>query len=255
MQRLIYTAARRHRTGAPPGEAGRFLTRRLRVCCIEEDDEDDDEIEYGRLYIHNLAEESKVNSPKELGKIWPHWSEGVPTKLRDTLGSPAFVLGAVSHDYREYYETLELKWSDPHLLSSLRPRRNGLLPSSRYSSQWSGVYRMFLPDTTINRFCGNDPTGTLYLGKAGTGAKSWSILQTRIRAIAKGEHHATRSWDYIDVIRQKHPWESLAVDWAYTGERTDYKGDTILAAPLAETWLLRCYNDSYGEYPPLNQEG
>jgi hypothetical protein len=24
---------------------------------------------------------------------------------------------------------------------------------------------------------------------------------------------------------------------------------------MAEVWLLWCYNDAFGEYPPLNQEG
>jgi hypothetical protein len=170
------------------------------------------------------------------------------------LGSPSFVLGAVRHDYREYYETLEFKWNDMRKLSFLRENYRQL-PAAKYESQCSGVYRIFSPDAIINRFCGKDPTGTLYLGRAGGVGRNWSILRTRIMSIVKREHHATRSWDNSDVIQQKYPWDSLAIEWAYTGERTDYKGNSIAAAPLAETWLLSCYNDSYGEFPPLNQKG
>ncbi len=73
--------------------------------------------------------------------------------------------------------------------------------------------------------------------------------------IAKQEHHATRGWSYRDLMRQKYPWETRAVEWAYTGDILNYRGETIPGAKMAEGWLLSCYNDSYGEYPPLNQEG
>jgi hypothetical protein len=216
--------------------------------CPEEDDE---EIEYGKLYTSILEDENEL-LPLKKENIWPHWSEGVPTKLRRKLGSPSFTLGAVRHDYREYYATLDFKWNDMRKLSFLKENNNHL--PENYENQWSGVYRIFAPDTAIDRFCGKDPTGTLYLGRAGS-ERGWSILRTRIRSIAKREHHATKGWDCSDVIRQMFPWESLAVEWAYTGKRTNYKGEIVLAAKLAEAWLLSCYNDSYGEYPPLNQEG
>jgi hypothetical protein len=115
------------------------------------------------------------------------------------------------------------------------------------------VYRIFFPNKIIDRFCGKDGTGTLYIGKAGTGKMSWSILRTRIRDIVEGKHHAIRGWSSSNIFRQKYPWEALAVEWAYTTVRTNYKGDIIQAAELAETWLLRSYNDSFGEIPPLNQ--
>jgi hypothetical protein len=57
------------------------------------------------------------------------------------------------------------------------------------------------------------------------------------------------------MIQKMFPWQSLAVQWAYMGERTDYKGDSVPAALLGETWLLACYHDSFGEYPPWNQKG
>jgi hypothetical protein len=214
-------------------------------------EEEDEEIEYGKLYTSSLEEESKL-LPLKKEDIWPHWNDGVPTKLRRKLGSPSFVLGTVRHEYREYYETLDFKWNDMRKLSFLKENYHHL--PGNYESQWSGVYRIFAPDKVIHRFCGKDPTGTLYLGRAGS-VRGWSILRTRIMSIAKREHHATQNWDFSELIRQKFPWESLAVEWACTGKRTDYKGQVVLAAKLAETWLLSCYSDSYGEYPPLNQEG
>ena len=51
------------------------------MCPVEEDDE---EIEYGKLYEHRL-EESRLHSPVEADDIWPHWSAGVPTRLRRKL--------------------------------------------------------------------------------------------------------------------------------------------------------------------------
>jgi hypothetical protein len=224
----------------------------------EEDDDDDDEIEYGKLYVHtpttNLDEIGSLLPLKgDDGELWPHWSEGVPKKLRRKLSSDPFTLGNVRHHYREYFAAVEFKWNDRHKLSFLRENYN-YLPSGGDESEWSGVYRIFLPDMAIDRFCGKDPTGTLYLGRAGGVGRNWSILRTRIMAIAKREHHATRSWDYNEVIRNKYPWESLAIEWAYTGKSLDYKGETVATAPLAEAWLLICYNDSYGELPPLNQK-
>jgi hypothetical protein len=221
------------------------------VCSIEKIDE---EIEYGKFYVHSLGDEDSAESrPLEADDIWPHWSEGVPTKLRKTLWSPAFYLGKVHHKERLSSESLELEWRGPYLLSVLRENYS-LLPSSKYSRQWNGVYRIFSPETAINRICGEDPTGTLYLGRAGS-ERGWSILRTRIQEIARKAHHATSGWSYSDLLRKKFPWESLAIEWAYTEKRLNYRGDPIPGAKVAEGWLLSCYNDSFGEYPPMNQEG
>jgi hypothetical protein len=164
--------------------------RKSTVCGIGEDDED---FEYGKEYVHTpesaLAEESKLY-PVATGDIWRHWSEGVPTKLRRRVWSPAFTIGNVRHSSRPHNETLELKWERAHRLTALRKNYN-LLPSGQYSSQWVGVYRIFIPDATIERLCGPDPTGTLYLGRAGS-KRGWSILRTRLMQVAKREHHATR---------------------------------------------------------------
>jgi hypothetical protein len=123
------------------------------VCGSGEDDED---FEYGKEYVHTpetaFAEESKLN-PVATGDIWPHWSEGVPTKMRRSWWSPAFDLGKVRHKERHYHETLKLEWERAHRLSALR-KNYRLLPSGKYSSEWIGVYRIFMPDTPLEGFAG-----------------------------------------------------------------------------------------------------
>jgi hypothetical protein len=222
------------------------------VCHTNEDDED---FEYGKEYVHTpdtAIEESNKLYPLDSSDIWPHWNEGVPTKLRRRVHSPAFKLGNVQHNERPYLETLEIAWQRSHLVETLKKNYN-LLPSGRYSSQWSGVYRIFIPDTAIGRVCETDQTGTLYIGRAGS-ERGWSILRGRLMQVAKREHHATRWW-YSSPIGEKFPWSSVAVHWAFTPPRMNYKGETIPSSRMAESWLLWCYNDSFGEYPPLNQEG
>ena len=217
--------------------------------------EDDEDFEYGKEYVHTLdsaiAESSKLY-PLAAGDIWPHWTEGVPTKLSRRLYSPSFNLGNVHHKERPYLETLEISWEREHLVETLE-NNYGLLPSSRYSGEWAGVYRIFIPDTTIGRVCESDPTGTLYIGRAGS-ERGWSILRSRVMQIAKREHHATRWW-YTSRIGQKFSWSTVAIQWAFTLPKSNYKGETVPSSRMAESWLLSCYNDSFGEYPPLNQEG
>jgi hypothetical protein len=219
-------------------------------------EQNDQEIEYGRWYVHEakdpLEEESKIRPQRNAQKIWPHWSHGVPKKLRRSAFSPSFRLNGVQHYPRAYFETLELNWNDMRLLSQLE-NSSYLLPGD-YEHQWSGVYRLFSPETTIDRSCGKDPTGTLYLGMAGARGRNWSTLRTRISSIVKGDHHAMQNRNKL--ARNRYPWNSLAVEWAYTDrERLSYKGKPFAEAIVAERWLLECYNDSFGELPPWNQRG
>ena len=78
-------------------------------------EEDDEEIEYGKWNDYDamtaLAEEYKVHPPKKIEKIWPHWGEGIPTKLRLKVYNPACSVGEVHHRSCEYYKSLELNWN------------------------------------------------------------------------------------------------------------------------------------------------
>ena len=218
-------------------------------------EQDEEEIEYGKWNITDakafLEEEKRLPHPKNVAEIWPHWSEGRPTKLRRRVESPPFTNGAVCHRYTEYYATVEYDWNSPHTWVALS-KNYGLLPGT-YTTHWSGVYRAFASDITIDRCCGKDPTGTLYIGRAGGGGRNWSILRNRIMSLAKRDHHATNNWSFSDLVQQKFPWNSLAVEWAFTGQRLNYKGEPEAEAKLAEGLLLNCYKESYGELPPWNR--
>jgi hypothetical protein len=57
---------------------------------------DDKDVAYGKWHCHTakatIAElQKKVHPPKTASKIWPHWSEGVPTTLRQWVYLPRFL--------------------------------------------------------------------------------------------------------------------------------------------------------------------
>ena len=66
-----------------------------------------------------LEEERKLN-PQELPPdIWPHWAEGVPTRLRRSGWSEGFSKNGVTYRSRLSTYTIELEWRKPRNLSSL----------------------------------------------------------------------------------------------------------------------------------------
>lgn len=209
---------------------------------------DDKEFKYGRKYCFTAkdtrVEEYKIRPPD----VWPVWNEGVPTKLRRRLGCDPFTFKENHHKYATYYVTLEFVWSSPHMFSELRG--NGY----NYPNHSGGVYRVFAPNRVIERSCGSDLTGTLYLGRAGTG-RNWSNLRTRVKQIIRGGHHAVDNAHFHELIKRFYPEEALAVQWSYMGNRKTLKGEVEHSALLGETWLLACYRDSFGEYPPWNEKG
>jgi hypothetical protein len=216
---------------------------------------DEGEAAYGvwREYSINdeLEAERKEHPVEPFPDIWPCWLEGRPTKFRHTYRWEPFKLGQVSHKLHERTESLELAWQPSVSLSLIAKHQKALLPPN-YTYAWSGVYRIFRPETEIPRFLGRDPTGTLYVGKAGTG-RGWSTLRTRVREAALRDHHVTRNWSFDNELSSLHPWEALYIEWAYTGTRLDTDGKETKWASLAEAWLLNTYKNSFGEYPPLNE--
>jgi hypothetical protein len=198
---------------------------------------------HGALAVTPTDENATVPANEQV-EIWPHWRDGRPTMLRRKIGYPG----------REFFQSLTFEWSPAWRLSSSTKNR-AILPGVRYKSEWSGVYRLFSLHATIDRCCANDPTGTLYIGSAGMGRQSRSILRTRIMEIANQTHSATKKWYFNERLQDRFPWDSLAVEWACTGETANYKGDTIRAAVMGESMLLNCYRDSFGELPPLNDVG
>jgi hypothetical protein len=160
-------------------------------------------------------------------------------------------LGKVRHESIDACASLHLRWEQPQMLKALKSNRH-LLPSLNWSREWSGVYRVFKSDTVIDRCCGKDKTGTLYIGLAGCGKKKWSILHTRLKDLVYGDHHKMRG--LTDRMRQTFASDSLAVEWAFTQERFNYPGPPRAEAEIAEAWLLNTYRDTFGEYPPWNEK-
>jgi hypothetical protein len=220
-------------------------------------DQDDAEIGYGEEVSQDassfLAEVKRLYPAQQADEIWPHWSEGVPTKFCRVASGDWFSSGVAQHRPFTFPLTLDLEWIGPYSLNKLKEQPR-YLPGD-YTSQWSGVYRIFARDTVVARCCGADSTGTLYIGCAASRGRNWSVLRTRIQAILSGRHHAMEKYGFSEVLRQTFPRESLAIEWAYTGTRIDYTGKSVPNVLLAEGWLLSTYNDSYGEYPPWNQKG
>lgn len=218
-------------------------------------EKDEKEVSYGEWHEYvakdALVEENRVKRPPLLKEIWPHWRDGVPRKFHRRVLGEAFFKGDNHHKEVSYYVPLELTWNAPRSFSALDKDKH-LLPSTG-TSEWSGVYRIFCANNPIERCCGRDETGTLYIGMAGAGKKKWSILRDRIKAIVRGNHQALDLWRVNDMVRQKFPWDSMSVEWAFTSDRTNHKGEQIQSAIIAEGFLLGTYNDSYGEYPPWNQ--
>jgi hypothetical protein len=201
-----------------------------------------------------LAAEDKLYPGARGEEVEPGWSEGVPSRMRRLCGSPPFHRNGVNHRHHAYYRAVELCWTRAHPLSFLRNNKR-YLPSSKHSGEWSGVYRLFAQNTPIDRCCGKDTTGTLYIGLAGSGRQSWSILRYRVKAIVDQDHHAFGNWHASELVRRKFPWENMFVQWACTGKSFDHKGEDVAEAVFAEAFLLNTYNEAYGEYPPWNQRG
>src|SRR3569833_1436261 len=108
---------------------------------LGEAEDDEDEIEYGREYVHTaddaLAEARKLLVPLGDSDVWPEWQSGVPRFLRRMVWTPKFHLGKVRHDHRQVQASVRYSWVKSRLLSELRGNY-GLLPSSKYSSEWYG---------------------------------------------------------------------------------------------------------------------
>jgi len=105
---------------------------------------------------------------------------------------------------------------------------------------YCGVYRLVGLDlagdlrklATIPRACGEDRTGTLYIGETST-------LNTRLNSLRLGSH---RTSNLPKVLRERFPTEKLAIALLFTGRSTEW----------IENDLIQAYINSFGDTPPLN---
>ena len=114
-----------------------------------------------------------------------------------------------------------------------------------------GVYRLIAlaseddltKPATLNRVCGQDTTGTLYIGEAGD-------LSTRLNKLRRSalvrSFRFERSHGAINMLRKipvlNYPPNKLAVALCFTDPLTN----------LIEQHLIYAYINSFGEMPPLN---
>jgi hypothetical protein len=126
-------------------------------------------------------------------------------------------------------------WSEPKRLSERIRWSDDLVPLKS-----SGVYRLialknpndFFP-SPLQRVCGIDKSGTLYVGAAEKG-NLLSRLQYRTRSTLS------------QPLRSLFPPDKLAVQWEITGESEAFRREGI---------LLRTYENEFGEFPPANRRG
>ena len=147
----------------------------------------------------------------------------------------------------------------PGIWSSLvRPEDAGSYIARFITSNCGGVYRLVgLANPGINvpakidRVCGADETGTLYIGRA----NDQRALQTRLgnlfrtlkarKGFAYSGHSAADFLRHHPLLSARFPLDCLAVSWSY-----DYHD------VMAEQILFGRYVRSFGEAPPLNlQQG
>jgi hypothetical protein len=120
---------------------------------------------------------------------------------------------------------------------------------SRFCQPSCGVYRLvpFAEDDkvirpkAIGRLCGEDKTGTLYIGRESYNFTERSRLSQLVRSVRgmSGNHLAGH---YVrHQLSGRFPISRLAITWCYENR-----------ARIAERELFSCYRSSFGELPPLN---
>jgi hypothetical protein len=114
-----------------------------------------------------------------------------------------------------------------------------------------GVYRLvglesesdLRKPVPLNRVCGQDISGTLYIGEAGSlNNRLNQLRRTLLRK--ENSHNAASVLKHMHVLKSKFSPNKLAVAVMFTGRSTRY----------VENNLLEAYMNSFGDTPPLNYE-
>ncbi|WP_256807140.1 hypothetical protein [Bradyrhizobium sp. Bra64] len=112
----------------------------------------------------------------------------------------------------------------------------------------SGVYLLIGLDadddlskpSTFNRICGQDRTGTLYIGEASDLARRLNQLRRSAALRTERSHRAIQSLQ--SIWRLNYPIARLAVAFIRTGNNTRW----------IERDLILAYINTFGDTPPLN---
>jgi hypothetical protein len=124
----------------------------------------------------------------------------------------------------------------------------------------AGIYRLIGLDDAgapapLDRICGSDRTGTLYIGCEGKNFADRSRLSKLVRSLREprsylngvriynDEHNAGSRLRRHPKLSERFPISNLAITWCYSAE-----------CYLAERSLLDAYFASFGDTPPLNRK-
>ena len=136
-----------------------------------------------------------------------------------------------------WFEQPSLVWLEPPLpILSDWPKR---------LARGAGVYRLVAQGQTVRRACGDDNSGTLYIGKADAlDARVCSLRATLRPDFVSATHGAGLLFNATRVLVDRYPLETLATTWAATSEPS-------------KCWagLIDAYLKEFGDAPPLNRHG
>jgi hypothetical protein len=120
---------------------------------------------------------------------------------------------------------------------------------ARKHTGYCGVYRLIalssdedvLDVAFLDRACGHDLSGTLYIGEA----KWLNERLNQMRRSFEGEdsHGASSLWRQSSALRLKFPLKRLGIALLFTG---------VGMHRIIERDLIRAYLNSFGDTPPLN---
>lgn len=134
-------------------------------------------------------------------------------------------------------------WSKPHRVTD-----RDVDPWFRACENHMGLYRLValmgdgpINPATLQRVCGPDASGTLYIG-------STSSLPRRLSELVRSRHigcFQSRAYKAMPTrLAAEFPPDKLAICWRYLSDDVDRYAE--------ERKLITAYTDVFGELPPLN---
>jgi hypothetical protein len=126
--------------------------------------------------------------------------------------------------------------------------KGGYFPKKKHA--YCGVYRLIglaadddvTKPATLNRVCGQDTTGTLYIGHAGRLNERLNQLRRSLLSRHENSHGAIGALLSVTELASRFPPNRLAISLLYTGIRPRFVEGTLIGA----------YRNAFGDTPPLN---